>query len=255
MKSQNQERERAAAHSSADRDRAALKWFTLGSVVGALVAIGAMVILTAARTPSAATPNTGGSDTMALSDARPFAPRVAVRPQNTQGSADARVTIVEYSDFNCGFCRRFYEETLQRVLNDYVATGKVRFSYKHYPLLAPSSVWKAEAAECAAAQGRFWDYHGKLFSTNIFFGEDEGATKRALADLAAELRLDVAMFTACLSAGDARRQVEEDTQEGRRLAVSGTPSFLINGRPLVGAQPYEAFRAMIEEELAGAPTP
>jgi len=253
MKSQNQEREKGEAHSSADRDRAALKWFALGAVVGALAAVGATAIFTAARTPSPATPNAGGSDGMALSDARPFAHRVAVRPQNTQGSADATVTIVEYSDFNCGFCRRFYEETLQRVINDYVATGRVRFSYKHYPLLAPSSVWKAEAAECAAAQGRFWDYHQKLFTTNIL-GEDEGATKRALTDLAAEIRLDVAMFTACLSAGDARRQVEEDALEGRRLAVSGTPSFLINGRPLVGAQPYEAFKAMIEEELASAPT-
>ena len=120
---------------------------------------------------------------------------------------------MEYSDFNCGFCRRFYDETLQRIVDEYVATGKVRFSYKHYPFLAPSSTWKAEAAECAAAQGRFWDYHEKLFTTNIA-GEDEVATKRALTDLAAELRLDVAVFTACLSAGDARRQVEDDAEEG-----------------------------------------
>jgi len=254
MELQDQEQETALDHSSANHDRMALKWFAIGSAAGAFVAVGAMLILIAARTPSAAAPNAGSSDSMALSDARPFAPKVAVRPQNTQGSADAKITIVEYSDFNCGFCRRFYDETLQRIVDEYVATGKVRFSYKHYPFLAPSSTWKAEAAECAAAQGRFWDYHEKLFTTNIA-GEDEAATTRSLTDLAAELRLDMAMFTACLSAGDARRQVEDDAQEGRRLGVSGTPSFLINGRPLVGAQPYEAFKAMIEEELASASTP
>ncbi len=239
-----------------NRDRLALKWFAIGSIFGAIVVTGAMLILTAARTPSAATlPRAGDATTgMSLPNAQPFAPRVEIRPQNTLGNADARVTIVEYSDFNCGFCRRFYDETLHRILDEYVKSGKARFSYKHYPFLASSSVWKAEAAECAAEQGRFWDYHEVLFTRPIT-GDDEAAVKRALTAAAEEIRLDAAQFVACLNAGHVRQQVQTDAEEGQRLGVTGTPSFLINGRPLVGAQPYEAFKKMIEEELANAPMP
>ncbi|MFC1465072.1 MAG: DsbA family protein [Candidatus Brachytrichaceae bacterium NZ_4S206] len=232
-------------------DRLALKWFAFGAVFGAVVAVGAMLVIMAARTPSAARQQADAG--MALTDAQPFLPKVEVRAANTQGSADARVTIVEYSDFNCGFCRRFYNETLQRILDEYVKTGKARFSYKHYPFLAESSAWKAEAAECAAEQGRFWDYHTLLFTQNIA-GADEAAVKQALTTAATDIQLDVETFTNCLNAGDARRRVQTDAEEGQRLGVSGTPSFLINGRPLVGAQPYEAFKAMIEEELAKAPS-
>ncbi len=234
-------------------DRLALKWFALGAIFGAIVAVGAMLIFTAARTPSAAAPkNTDAGIT--LPDAQPFLPKVEVRGPNTQGNADAPVTIVEYSDFNCGFCRRFYAETLQRILDEYVKTNKARFSYKHYPFLAESSAWKAEAAECAAEQGHFWDYHTSLFTQNIA-GDDEAAVKRALTTAAADIQLDVEAFTNCLNAGNAHQRVQADAEEGRRLGVSGTPSFLINGRPLVGAQPYEAFKAMIEEELAKASSP
>lgn len=232
-------------------DRLALKWFALGAVFGAVVAVGATLAIMAARTPSTARQHADAG--MTLTDAQPFLPKVEVRAANTQGSADARVTIVEYSDFNCGFCRRFYAETLQRILDEYVDTGKARFSYKHYPFLAPSSAWKAEAAECAAEQGRFWDYHSLLFMQNIA-GDDEATMKQALTTAAADIQLDVTAFTNCLNAGNARRRVQTDAEEGQRLGVSGTPSFLINGRPLVGAQPYEAFKAMIEEELAKAPS-
>ncbi|MCS6848233.1 MAG: thioredoxin domain-containing protein [Anaerolineae bacterium] len=235
---------------TANADRLALKWFALGAVFGGIVAVGAMLVIMAARTPSAASQQADAG--MALSDAKPFLPKVEVRAPNTQGNADAHVTIVEYSDFNCGFCRRFYTETLQRILDEYVKTGKARFSYKHYPFLAPSSAWKAEAAECAAEQGRFWDYHTLLFTQNIA-GDDEAAVKQALTTAAGEIQLDVAAFTDCLNAGNARRRVQADAEEGQQLGVSGTPSFLINGRPLVGAQPYARFKAMIEEELAKAP--
>ncbi|BCX03130.1 MAG: hypothetical protein KatS3mg053_1068 [Candidatus Roseilinea sp.] len=237
---------------TANSDRLALKWFALGAVFGAIVAVGAMLIFTAARTPSAGAPKNADIG-VTLSDAQPFRPKVEVRAPNTQGNANARVTIVEYSDFNCGFCRRFYVETLQRILDEYVTTGKVRFSYKHYPFLAPSSAWKAEAAECAAEQGRFWDYHTLLFTQDIA-GDDEAAVKQALTTAAADIRLDPQAFTDCLNAGSARQRVQADAEEGQQLGVSGTPSFLINGRPLVGAQPYERFKAMIEEELAKAPS-
>jgi len=241
-------------------------WFTLGAAVGALVTF--LVIGATTQSPRLGPPesptnapaqpvepgapeiaNAPAGNEVALPDPRPFAPKVALRPQNTMGDANAQIVIVEYSDFNCGFCRRFYQETFPRLVNEYVATGKARMSYKHYPFLGPSSVWKAHAAECAGAQGRFWDYHGKLFSTEVS-GTDEASTKQGLAGLAAELGLNMDAFAACLNDGAIQQQVLSDAQEGQRLGVSGTPSFLVNGRALVGAQPFEAFRAMIEEELA-----
>ncbi len=244
-------------------------WFALGAAVGALATfliIGATTEspranLAAPPTASApagneAAPPTANAPTgneVALPDPRPFAPKVAIRPQNTMGDANARVVIVEYSDFNCGFCRRFYQETFPRLINEYVNTGKVRMSFKHYPFLRPSSVWKAHAAECAAAQGRFWDYHGKLFSSEVGGSDDEASVKQALVGLAGELGLNGELFTACLNDSAGQQQALSDAQEGQRLGVSGTPSFLVNGRPLVGAQPFEAFRALIEEELANSP--
>jgi protein-disulfide isomerase len=231
-------------------------WFALGAAVGALaifLIIGATTESPRANFAASPTANPPTGNEVALPDPRPFAPKVAIRPQNTMGDANARVVIVEYSDFNCGFCRRFYQETFPRLINEYVNTGKVRMSFKHYPFLRPSSVWKAHAAECAAAQGRFWDYHGKLFSSEVGGGDDEASVKQALVGLASELGLNTELFTACLNDSAGQQQALSDAQEGRRLGVSGTPSFLVNGRPLVGAQPFEAFRAIIEEELANAP--
>ena len=256
--------------------RTKVVWFIFGAAVGALVTFlvigattesqrtnlaglstaptsgnGQVETSTSAPSGTAQAPTSGNE--VILSDPQPFLPKVATRPQNTMGDANAKLVIVEYSDFNCGFCRRFYQETFPRLVNEYVATGKVRMSYKHYPFLRSSSVWKAQAAECAGAQGRFWDYHGKLFSSEVGGGEDEASVKQALAGLASELELNIEAFTACLNDSAIQQQVFSDAQEGQRLGVSGTPSFLVNGRPLVGAQPFEAFRALIEEELAKLP--
>lgn len=233
-------------------DRVALGWFALGVVVGAVAASAAALLITAARTPSTNVVQQRDANAQVLTDAQPFVPKVALRPQNTQGDAAARVTIVEYSDFNCGFCRRFHDQTFQQLVDTYVKTGQARISYKHYPFLTPSSAWKAEAAECAAEQNRFWEYHAMLFATEID-GQNESEVKRALTAAAVQLGLSEPDFTRCLSDGEARRRVEADAAEGQQLGVTGTPSFLINGRPLVGAQPFEAFKKMIDAELAQTP--
>lgn len=242
--------ESAGESASIKKDRAALGWFTAGTLMGALVAVGAMLIINAARTPSPKAATAAAE--VALDDERPFAPKVLARPANTQGPEAAPVTIIEYSDFNCGFCRRFHDETFQRVIDDYVKTGKARFSYKHYPFLTDSSPWKAEAAECAAEQGRFWDYHAMLFDSNIPNSGDQAAIRQQLVDAASGLKLDAQAFQACMEAGAVRQRVDADASEGQRLGVTGTPSFLINGKPLVGAQPYDAFKQAIDAALAEA---
>ena len=189
-----------------------------------------------------------------VSDSLGFGPygatKVMGRLANTIGAEGAPVTIIEYSDFNCGFCKKFHNETLSRIIEEYVDSGKVKLSYKHYPFLAQSSLWKAEAAECAAEQGKFWGYHDALFADKVTAQGDETTIKQALSTLASELQLDVNKFNACMSAGKVTALVQADAGEGEQMGVRGTPSFLINGAPLVGAQPYEAFKQAIDAALA-----
>ncbi len=174
--------------------------------------------------------------------------QVEHRRANTLGSANAPVVIVEYSDFECGYCKRFFDTTLTQIIDTYVKDGKVQLSYKHFPFLADSSLPKAVVAECAAQQGKFWEMHNALFSGRIPAGSD-AQINTAAAQLTGELGLDAAKFTACLKDDVVRKRVLADSDEGQRVGVRGTPSFLVNGKLLVGAQPYAAFRIAIEQAI------
>ncbi len=138
---------------------------------------------------------------------------------------------------------------LPQIVRDYVDTGKATLVYKHTAFLGPESSWAAIAAECAADQNRFWDFHNLLFSRQS--GENQGAfNKDKLLGFATELKLDLARFEPCLSNEETQARVQADTQEGRQAGVTGTPTFFINGQKIAGAQPYEQFRAVIEPLLA-----
>jgi len=129
----------------------------------------------------------------------------------------------------------------------YVQTGVVRFGYLHFAFLGPESQWAAEASECAAEQDAFWEYHDQLFDSQS--GENQGAfSKDNLKQFAADLGLDTQDFDACLDSGKYASTVEDETQTTQSLGVRSTPTFLINGRPVVGAQPFEVFQQYIEEE-------
>ncbi len=171
---------------------------------------------------------------------------VVHRPANTIGNESAPVTIVEYSDFECGYCRSFYNTTLQQVINDYVKTGKVKISYKHFPFLADSSLLKAMLSECAAEQGKFWEMHNALFGGRIPKA-DEASMNQQATQLAAEFGMDGARFGGCLANPQVRQRVIDDASEAQKVGVRGTPTFLINGKLLVGAQSYAAFRMAIEQ--------
>jgi len=169
--------------------------------------------------------------------------RAAIR-----GAADAPVTIVEFSDFHCPFCKRV-QPTLAQLLERY--PGKVKLAYRDFPIdsLHPQARRAAEAARCARDQGKFWEYHDLLFA-----GPASGAPED-LERFAGQVGLDVAAFGGCLAGGTHRAAVQRDVDEAARLGLSGTPAFFINGRPLTGAQPLEAFARVIEEELAAAGSP
>ena len=129
----------------------------------------------------------------------------------------------------------------------YVQTGVVRFGYLHFAFLGPESQWAAEASECAAEQDAFWEYHDQLFDSQS--GENQGAfSKDNLKQFAADLGLDTQDFDACLDSGKYASTVEGETQTVQSLGVRSTPTFLVNGRPVVGAQPFEVFQQYIEEE-------
>ncbi len=134
------------------------------------------------------------------------------------------------------------------IIKQYVETGQANIVYKHSAFLGQESVWAAQAAECAADQGRFWDFHDILFERQD--GENQGAFNQdKLIAMATELKFDMAKFEQCLNNNETLARVQADTQEGSAAGVTGTPTFFINGRVLVGAQPLEAFQQTIEQAL------
>ncbi len=174
--------------------------------------------------------------------------RVAVKVEGAfaKGPKDAPVTIVEFSDFHCPFCRSIVA-TVKEVMKQY--DGRVKWVYRDFPIarLHPQAPKAAEAARCAGEQGKFWEYHDLLF---------ESQTQRTTADFkrfGEHLKLSPKSFAQCLDSAKHQAAVEADIQDAARLGVTGTPTFFINGRILVGAQPLENFRKIIEAELRHTP--
>lgn len=129
-----------------------------------------------------------------------------------------------------------------------MAAGQVRVGYWHFAFLGPESTWAAEAGECAAEQGKFWEYHDILYENQA--GENQGAfNKGNLKRLAAQADLDTQAFNDCLDSGKYAEIVQTETETARSLGVRSTPTFLVNGQPIVGAQPFEAFEQVIEAAL------
>jgi len=172
------------------------------------------------------------------------APRVDVASAGHPelGSADAPVTIVEFSDFQCPFCKRV-EPALKEVRDKY--GDKVKLVYMDFPLpMHNHALDAAKAGRCAAEQGKFWPYHDAMFA-------DQG--KQSPQDLKAtakNLGLDTAKFDSCFDQAKYEAGVRADMEQGKEVGIDGTPAFFINGRMLVGAQPAESFSQMIDEELS-----
>lgn len=161
-----------------------------------------------------------------------------------RGPANAPITIVEFSDFQCPYCARVQPE-LVKIRDTY--KDKVKIVYKDFPLSIHSHAQKAaEAARCVLAQdkGKYWDYHDMLFAKN------SALELTNLKQYAADLQIDTAKFNECLDSGAYAEAVNQDMADGVKVGVSGTPAFLINGRFLSGAQPFSAFQEVIDEELA-----
>lgn len=161
-----------------------------------------------------------------------------------RGAVDAPVTIVEFSDFHCPFCRTV-QPTLLQLLDRYA--GKVRLVYKDLPLdgLHPNARRVSEAARCAREQNRFWEFHDAVYAGTV--GTD--TSEQAMRTLAAKAGLEWSPFAQCLASGRHREAIQRDVDQAARLGLSGTPAFFVNGRLLTGAQPFDAFARVIDEEL------
>jgi protein-disulfide isomerase len=167
--------------------------------------------------------------------------KVAVASGASRGPANAPVEVIEFSDFQCPYCLRAHP-TVNQVLSTY--GDRIRLVYRHYPLPNhPNARPAAEASQCAAEQGKFWQYYDRLFA------DQTKLSTEALKQSAAELGMDAGRFNACVDSHKYKDQVEADIKDGNDAGVSGTPAFFINGRMLTGAQPFEAFKRIIDEEL------
>ena len=163
------------------------------------------------------------------------------------GNPDAPVTIIEFSDYQCPFCRRFWQQTLPLIKQNFIDTGKVKLVYRDFPLNFHQYAQKAaEAAECAGEQGKYWEYHDILFERQAEWSA-QGVQK--FKDYAVELGLDLEQFSSCLDSGKYAQEVQKDYQDGISYGVRGTPTFFINGVKIVGAQPYQTFETVINQFL------
>lgn len=161
-----------------------------------------------------------------------------------KGNANAPVTIVEWSDYECPFCQRFYSQTLGQIEQEYIDTGKVKFVYRDFPLsFHPNAQKAAEAAECAGEQGKYYEMHDMLFEKGVAGGVT------AFKQYAADIGLNTGDFDTCLDSGAMAAEVAADMSDGTAVGVTGTPGFIINGKLISGAQPYAVFKAEIDNAL------
>lgn len=172
----------------------------------------------------------------------------------TLGNKDAPIVIIEYSDYQCPFCRSWFSNSKSQLDKEYIETGKVLFIYKDFPLsFHPMAPVYAEAARCAGDQQKYWEMHDKIFNEQGKFGQ--GTVTNLTADdvkkWAGELSLDTTQFNSCLDSGKYTNAVQANFNEGTDVGVSGTPSFVIGkangtGQLIVGAQPYSVFKSAID---------
>ena len=170
---------------------------------------------------------------------------------NAIGDPDAPVTIIEYTDYQCPFCSRYFDDTFTQIRDKYIDSGLVYYVFKDFPLtqIHPQAVKAAEAARCAAEQDSYEAMHDQIFLQQAAWSGSPTADD-LFKQFAQDLQLDSAAFAECLDSGRQEAAVLADLEEGRRVGVNGTPSFLINGHSLSGAQPFAIFEEAIEGFLA-----
>ncbi|WP_415947258.1 DsbA family protein [Streptomyces sp. KLOTTS4A1] len=164
------------------------------------------------------------------------------------GEADAPVVLIEYADFRCSFCGKFARDTEPKLIEKYVADGTLRIEWRNFPIFGAESERAARAAWAAGQQGRFWEFHALAYAEDA---KEKGFGDERTTVLAKEAGVaDLARFEKDRDGEAAEQALTKDREEGYGLGVSSTPSFLVNGRPIAGAQPLSAFEEAIEQAAA-----
>ena len=166
------------------------------------------------------------------------------------GSPNAKITIVEFGDYQCTFCYKFHDETMKKITDEYIKTNNVNFIYKDFPLNGKQSILASEASYCAEKQNKFWEYHNTLY--NNWGGENTGwITENVLLGFARDLEMNLDDFSQCLGNSEFRQKVLDNEQFGREIGINATPSFLIfNDNEIyriIGAQPFEKFEQAFQK--------
>jgi protein-disulfide isomerase len=164
-----------------------------------------------------------------------------------KGRPEAKVLIIEFSDFQCPYSKMFYKQTFPQIDKEYISSGKVKFAYRDFPLsFHPQAIPAAVAARCAGRQGKYWQMFDKLIS-------EDSLDKEALKKYSQELGLKQRSFEECLNKPEIKEDIGKDISDAHKSGVNGTPAFFINGRFVSGAYRFEGFKKIIEEELSASP--
>ena len=166
------------------------------------------------------------------------------------GNPNAKISIVEFGDYQCTFCYKFHKDTMKMIVEQYVVNGEVNFVYKDFPLNGPSSIMASEASYCAKEQGKFWQYHDIIYEN--WEGENTGwVTRNALERFAENIGLDMNKFNSCMNDSKYHQKVLDNEEFARKINIDATPYFIIfddeNAYRIIGAQPIERFKQVFEE--------
>ncbi|MDC0168308.1 DsbA family protein [Candidatus Nitrosopelagicus sp.] len=166
------------------------------------------------------------------------------------GNPNAKITIIEFGDYQCTFCYKFHDETMKKITDKYIKTNNVNFIYKDFPLNGEQSILASEAVYCAQKQNKFWEYHNTLY--NNWGGENTGwITENVLLGFARDLEMNPDDFSQCLGKSEFRQKVLDNEKFGREIGINATPSFLIfNDNEIyriIGAQPFEKFEQAFQK--------
>ena len=188
--------------------------------------------------------------------AKPQIVKVSIDDNPILGEADAPVTIIEFGDYQCPFCKRNYDQVFRKIESDYINKGKVRYVFRNFPLpFHDKAMPAAIAANCAGKQGKYWEFHDLLYK------DQQNLNIATIPDLAKQLGLNEAKLKECIKDGSEKSEIEKDIADARKYGVSGTPTFFIgktekgkdfNGERVVGALPYNVFKENIDKQLKEA---
>lgn len=252
--SHEEPKEPVAVISAKQKDR-----FLPASILIAAVIIAGAVVFAATR------PSGGGIITLPIATTTAGSAGTAAAPvppigsgEAILGNANAPVAFIEYGDYQCPFCGRFFSQVEPSLRTDYINTGKVKMVFRNFQFLGPESTAAGAAAYCAADQNKFWAYRDALYQAKVNEvannggSENDGFFSRSLfLKLANQTGLDTATFTSCIDGNKYASKVEKDKADASAVGVNSTPTNYINGQQVLGAQPYTAFKAVIDAALQG----